>query len=193
MAVHTRLDGQRRGHTGRHLRTALTLLVLLGFVVWAAWSGWQALTADGEEATVTAAPTCRPAAGVAPEDVQLNVYNATSRSGLAAATAGTLRERGFTILAVSNDPLAKQVPGTAEVRANPQVQAAADLVASQVPEAQFVPDSRAEPTVDLVLGDAFEALGPPPAPAPEGDPAATPDPAATAAAASDASEALPFC
>jgi hypothetical protein len=130
----------------------------------------------------------------------VNVYNATTRSGLASSTAGELRERGFVILDVANDPLARQIDGTAEVRANPAQQAAANVVLAQLPDAVFVPDQRAEPTIDLVLGDAFQSLAvplpPEPEPAAEGEaaPEAPADPEAPAAEdPSPTAPALPLC
>lgn len=169
MAVETRPGGARHRHTGRHLRAAVTLLLLVGFVFFAALYGWRAITGDAAEEDV-AAQQCLPAApadGPPPGEVQVNVYNATTRSGLASSTAGLLRERGFVILDVANDPLARQIEGTAEVRANPAQQAAANVVLAQLPDAVFVPDERAEPTVDLVLGNAFQSLAVPLTPGPD--------------------------
>src|SRR5581483_11288691 len=37
--------------------------------------------------------------------IKVNVYNSTDRHGLAAATAAQLKQRGFTVLKVTNDPL----------------------------------------------------------------------------------------
>jgi LytR cell envelope-related transcriptional attenuator len=200
MAVETRPGGARHRNTGRHLRAAVTLLVLLGFVSFAALYGWRAITGDAAEEDA-AAQQCLPAApadGPPPGEVQVNVYNATTRSGLASSTAGQLRERGFVILDVANDPLARQIDATAEVRANPAQQAAANVVLAQLPDAVFVPDQRAEPTIDLVLGDAFQSLAvplaPEPDPAAEGEAPPEADPEAPAAAdPSPTATALPLC
>jgi LytR cell envelope-related transcriptional attenuator len=198
MAVETRPGGARQRNTGRHLRTAVTLLVLVGFVSFAALSGWRAITGDAADEDA-AAQQCLPAApadGPPPGEVQVNVYNATTRSGLASSTAGQLRERGFVILDVANDPLARQIDGTAEVRANPAQQAAANVVLAQLPGAVFVPDERAEPTIDLVLGNAFESLAVPlpPEPDPAAGGEAPADPEAPAAEdPSPAASALPLC
>jgi hypothetical protein len=202
MAVETRPGGARQRNTGRHLRAAVTLLVLVGFVSFAALYGWRAITGEAADEDA-AAQQCLPAApadGPPPGEVQVNVYNATTRSGLASSTAGELRERGFVILDVANDPLARQIDGTAEVRANPAQQAAANVVLAQLPDAVFVPDQRAEPTIDLVLGDAFQSLAvplpPEPEPAAEGEaaPEAPADPEAPAAEdPTPTAPALPLC
>ena len=50
-----------------------------------------------------------------PATTTVNVYNASSKNGLAARTAAELRERGFVIGEVRNDPLRRKV-AVAEVR-----------------------------------------------------------------------------
>lgn len=153
-------DTSRRRQQMRHLRTAITLLVLVVFVVIAAWSSWRKVTGadeDEPQASTTCAPT---AAGAppAPADIQLNVYNATSRAGLASTVADQLRALGYTVADVANDPLDREVAGTAEVRSHLDQQAAAGVVVALVPGAVFVPDEREGATVDLVLGETFDAL-----------------------------------
>jgi LytR cell envelope-related transcriptional attenuator len=178
MAVSRDLDTvtRRRPPDRRHLRTAITMLVLALFVAFAGWYAWNTITeprpADAD--SVETAPTCIPAVPTnapAPADIRLNVYNATDRNGLASAAAGEMRKRGFAILDVANDPLGKTVTGTAEVRAGADNEAAAGVVVAQVSGAVFVVDNRTDGTVDLVVGEAFEALAPvgaTPAPAPPG-------------------------
>lgn len=159
-----------RRHHWRRIRTSVTLLVLIGVVIGAAWYSWANVV--GEEEPGAAGSTSQPCApGVptsapAPADVQVNVYNATDRNGLASAVARQVRDRGFTVVDVDNDPLSKSITGTAEVRSRPDDQAAAELVATLVPGAVYVPDERTEATIDLVLGDTFEALADPAAPPP---------------------------
>lgn len=154
----------------RHRRTVVTMLLLIGLVVLAAWYAWSSVTDSDDDALGAAtAPTCIPTAPAdapPPAEIRLNVYNATDRNGLASATAGEMRKRGFAILDVANDPLDQVVATTAEVRANPANEAAATLVMAHVPGAVFVPDSRSDGTIDLVVGAAFEALAPPAGAAP---------------------------
>ena len=180
MAVSRDLDTgtRRRPAERRHLRTAITMLVLASFVAFAGWYAWNTITnpQSADVAEVTVAPTCIPALPTdapAPADIQVNVYNATSRNGLASSVARALRKRDFAILDVANDPLVKTVTGTAEIRAGADNEAAAAVVVAQVSGAVFVADDRTDSTVDLVVGDAFEKLakvGATPAPAPTGGP-----------------------
>jgi LytR cell envelope-related transcriptional attenuator len=167
MAVSRDLDTQarRRPADRRHLRTAITMLVLAFFVAFAGWYAWNTISDPQQAAvdTATTAPTCIPALPAdapAPADIRLNVYNATARNGLASSTAGALRERGFAILDVANDPTGKTITGTAEVRAGADNSAAAAVVVVQVAGAVFVADNRTDGTVDLVVGDAFIELAP---------------------------------
>jgi len=173
----------RRPVGDRHKRTAITLLILAVFVLLAGWIAWSSLTDSSDAGEVDGtAPTCVPApttAPPAPADIRLNVYNATDRNGLASSTAGGMRERGFAILDVANDPLGKEVTGTAEVRAGVDNQGAASVVMAQVAGAVFVPDDRTDDTIDLVVGVAFETLAPAgaapvPLPGPTGTAAALP-------------------
>jgi hypothetical protein len=156
----------RRPADRRHLRTAITMLALAAFVVLAGSFAWNTITNPGSDTTAddpTAATTCIPAVppdAPAPADIRLNVYNATDRNGLASAAAREMRTRGFAILDVANDPLTKSVTGTAEVRGGAGSEAAASVVIAQVPGAVFVLDTRTDGTVDLVVGEAFEALTP---------------------------------
>ncbi|HEY9411366.1 MAG TPA: LytR C-terminal domain-containing protein [Jiangellaceae bacterium] len=158
-------DVARRRQQWRHFRTAITLLVLVVVVVGAAWFSWQNVMGSSADDDPSAGPTCAPVAveGAPPVgEIQLNVYNATSRSGLASEVADQMTAAGFAVTDVANDPLNKSIEGSAEVRSNPAQQAAASVVAAMVPGAVYVPDERPSATVDLVLGEAFEAVGAPP-------------------------------
>jgi hypothetical protein len=166
MAVSRDLDAPtRRPVDRRHRRTAVTMLVLAAFVAIAGWFAWDTVTGADPVTTGDANPTatCIPAVPTnapAPADIRVNVYNATDRNGLASSAAREMRARGFAILDVANDPLNKAITGTAEVRAGAGTEAAAGVVVAQVPGAVFVLDTRTDGTVDLVVGDAFEALAP---------------------------------
>lgn len=182
-------DDRRPEIQWRHLRTAITLLLLVGVMVAAAYFGWQRVTGDDED-EATAEPCVPSTAAAIPEnaDVEINVFNATSRSGLAGDVADQMRERGFVVAEVANDPLDREIAGTAEVRGNESQQGAAALLTATVPEAEFVPDDRDVNTLDVVLGEAFNELAaadaPPPEPPASDDECAAPseeptDPAAT--------------
>ena len=88
----------------------------------------------------------------------LNVYNSTTKHGLAANAAAQLKARGFVIGQVTNDPLKANLSVSAQVRGG---KASADelrQVAAEVPGAQIQTDGRNDPSVDLVLGAGFTAL-----------------------------------
>lgn len=152
-------------------RTAITLgivaLVLAGAFYYAS-SYWNA----GPSSTASA--TCTPTASgsPAPAQVTVNIFNATKRSGLAGSTAKLVKERGFVLGSVQNDPARKAIAQSAEVRYGPNGEAGAQLVIALVAGSVPIQDSRADASVDLVLGDGFTALAEPtaPVPAPAGSP-----------------------
>lgn len=112
-----------------------------------------------------------------PKRVTVNVYNATGRAGLAAATADRLRARRFAVGDVANDPKRSKVPGSALIRYGRKGSAGAKLVATQVAGAKLKADTRTDAVVDLVLGTTFSTLTPVPtasAPAPTCTATATP-------------------
>jgi hypothetical protein len=162
------VDPAARRRRWKRIRTSVTLLVLVGFVVGAAWYSWNNVIDQSEQvAAPTSGKTCAPGAPAdppAPADIQVNIYNSTSRAGLAASIGDKMRDRGFVVVDVDNDPLDKTIEHTAEVRSNTAHQPAAMVVAATVPGAVFVPDDRTEATVDLVLGQAFKAMAKPGAP-----------------------------
>lgn len=145
--------------------TVIVLLVLgIGAGAYAYSQGW--LGDPDADVPVTTLPTCPPAtaAPVTAADVHVNVYNSTSRSGLAATVATALGKRSFVVETVANDPLHANVTGTALVRYGSEGVEAAKLVRAQVPEATMRHDKRKGTDVDLVLGDAFRRLAPAAAP-----------------------------
>jgi LytR cell envelope-related transcriptional attenuator len=155
-------ETRRRPADRRHLRTAITMLVLASFVAFAGWYAWNTITdPNPADAEITGATTCIPALPTdapAPTDIRLNVYNATARNGLASHIARALRERGFAIVDVANDPLGRTVTVPAEVRAGVDNEAAAAVVVAQVAGAVFVADNRTDDSVDLVAGDGYRRL-----------------------------------
>lgn len=93
--------------------------------------------------------------------ITLNVYNSTDRQGLAAATATTLKQRGFAIGKVTNDPLKANLTVSAQIRGAAASAPAMRVVAAEVAGSQLKPDARTDGTVDLVLGSGFTALASP--------------------------------
>jgi hypothetical protein len=93
--------------------------------------------------------------------IKLNVYNSTNRHGLAATAATALKQRGFSIGKVTNDPLKANLTTAAEVRGASANAAAMRVVAAEVAGSRLHPDSRTDDSVDLVLGAGFTALASP--------------------------------
>ena len=146
--------------------TILVVLLMLFFAFWYAYSYYKASGASGDAAPTTT-ETCRPfdPRTATAANTRVNVYNATSKNGLAARTAAELRERGFVIGEVRNDPLRKTVRGPAELRFGAGGTAHAKLVIVLTGRGTTqVDDKRRDATVDLVLGNGFTALGPTPSP-----------------------------
>ncbi len=156
---------------------ALALIGLGGVQLWDIFSGkgknasaqacagpsGKPLAAPTPEAPTvpgTAAAPIDPAAVPQPAAVTVNVYNATSKAGLAARTAEELKKRGFTIGKVGNAPaeLDKKVPGTAQVVAGPAGAGASTLVGSVIAGATSTADARTDGTVDFVIGDSYNTL-----------------------------------
>ncbi|WP_254802413.1 LytR C-terminal domain-containing protein [Kitasatospora sp. SUK 42] len=112
--------------------------------------------ASGAPAAAAGDPHAVPQASA----VTVNIYNATTKAGLAGRTAEEFKKRGFTIGKVGNAPaeLDKKVPGTAQVIAGPSGAGAGTLVSSQIAGATVTADARTDASVDFVIGDSYNAL-----------------------------------
>ncbi len=115
----------------------------------------------GVVTTLPPTTTTPPAGELQPGDVTVNVYNATIRRGLANNTAAVLRQRGFDVSAVGNDPLEAVIAEVAQIRAATADLPEVRLLLQHIPGAVVVADGRTDSTVDLVIGEAFVALGDP--------------------------------
>ena len=118
----------------------------------------QVQAAVPAEAPVAAGATASPGTSAGAAKFTLNVYNSTQRHGLAANTAAQLKQRGFVIGQVTNDPLKANLTISAQVRGAKSQSAELREVAAEVPGAQIQTDSRTDPSVDLVLGAGFTSL-----------------------------------
>ena len=150
--------GRRSG--GGFLPVLVALVV--GLLVGAA-GGWWVGHSSGTSSSASPTPSvsCPPLASLtvvalpAAKTITVNVYNATTRGGLARTTADLLVQRGFLIGAIANDPKNAAVAGSAEVRYGPKGALNAKVVAAQVQGAALVNDGRTTTTVDFVVGRAF--------------------------------------
>jgi LytR cell envelope-related transcriptional attenuator len=154
-------DGGRSYRVRRQRRSVIVICVVLLGLAGAFYyaSSYFRATAPQPGACTTESV----AVPLRPSDVSLNVYNATSRKGLAAAASKTAIDRGFKVKAIGNDPKKATIKQTAQVRFGPAGEASAKLVIAHVPGAVGVNDKREGDTVDLVLGNAWKSFGPVPA------------------------------
>ncbi|MCO5308560.1 MAG: LytR C-terminal domain-containing protein [Austwickia sp.] len=153
--------------------TGLGAFLLVSFLIAFAYiQGWippQGGPAQQATGTPSRTPTTCPSVPPPPEPktVTVNVYNATDRAGLAAATAKTLQDQGFTIGAVTNDPTGKKLDVAAEIRFGKAAAAKADVLAQRFPGAvKVVDDKRTDELVDVAIGAKFAAVAPPPTASP---------------------------
>ena len=150
----------------RRRRSLITIgVVLLGlfFAFWYALSYYQA--DNSARGSAGAQPTCIPydPDAVTPENTKVNVYNASSRNGLAASVSKSLAERGFVIGKVANDPSSRKAPTVAEIRHGASGEAQAKLLLTAFPKDTKVhKDKRKGATVDVALGAKFTTLAPVP-------------------------------
>jgi hypothetical protein len=140
------------------LLVVLLLLVATGGIGYAVYSG---AIGGPVEVDVSALPPCPSTPPpLRPEQVKVNVYNATQRTGLAAKTATALSLREFAVGTYANDPKNEKVSGIAIIRYGPQGAAAAAVLAKHVAGVKLVKDKRKGAGVDLVLGAKYKNLTP---------------------------------
>ncbi len=156
-ALAVRVESRRR-------RAAITLATLALVLFFAFWYAFSYIQASSTPPAAVAAPCVTISPGsIVPSTTKVNVYNATSRSGLAASTARELQARGFVVGAIANDPKKKKVAGPAEVRYGPAGAKRVALVTALIGKgAVTVKDTRKDASIDLVIGNGFTSLTPAP-------------------------------
>ncbi len=172
MSAPADLDRERRlRRRHRHERQAVVFGLLLAALTVGAL-GAVAVFTGGIEAPFDRPFTTRaPDAGEQPDpppcppdgtlpvaygQIQVNVFNATTRAGLAAQTAEALTARGFVVLGTGNSP--SPVAGVARISFGAAGVGAAYTLAAHVEGAVLLLDSRADATVDLAVGREFVSL-----------------------------------
>ncbi|MFE2188260.1 LytR C-terminal domain-containing protein [Streptomyces sp. NPDC059455] len=96
-----------------------------------------------------------------PAQITVNVYNATTRSGLAKDTAKELEKRGFKIGKVGNAPTQydKKVKATGILLGAPGAgDGAFNVLGTQLAGAQTKNDARDGKDIDLIIGNDFKDL-----------------------------------
>jgi|SRR5699024_10455520 len=142
----------------RRRRSIITMIIVLLGLFFAAWYALSYIRAEdhagAEESTTSESATC----DLSPGQVDVNVYNATSREGLAAQVARDLKKRGFTVKTVANDPKKVEVTGRGELRHGPDGAKGAELVSRHAGTFSERTDERERTDVDVVLGPDYRHL-----------------------------------
>ncbi|HET7357760.1 MAG TPA: LytR C-terminal domain-containing protein [Nocardioidaceae bacterium] len=152
----------------RHLTTGITLIVLCGFLVAAGVIGFKWLFAKAPSPTQLVATPPVPSCTAQPfhrgsrirsTQVEVSVFNAGTRSGLADSTMAALTHRGFHSGEVGNAPSDVSVR-RAEVWTDVRGDPAARLVARQL--GHHVPIRITKKSlgggVDVIVGNRFHGL-----------------------------------
>ncbi|MGX7679861.1 LytR C-terminal domain-containing protein [Jatrophihabitans sp. DSM 45814] len=147
--------------TTRRPLPALAFLVALSVLTAIVW--WRVLHRDdassATKTTVTHAPTCAATGAKVvlpkPAAVTIKVLNGNGLTGLAASVSAQLHTRGF-VTAGTGD--ANTMIGIGEIHFGPKGKNGATLLSFYVPGAKLVSISRADASVDLVLGQAYKSL-----------------------------------
>jgi ferredoxin-like protein FixX len=116
----------------------------------------------GAERSKAAAVSVCPAATydyTPPEKVHVNIYNSTSRPGLARSVADQLAARKFLVGGVGNTTSSYR--GVALVVSGAAGQSAAFSVQRNVPGSDYVQDGRTDPSVDVIITSDFKELAKP--------------------------------
>jgi hypothetical protein len=148
-----------RPRSGRRPLPPLIFLLVLALAALGVW--WNVLRTEKQEAeqkeaacaTAEAAPP-----SLEPSAISLRVFNATDTAGLAQTVATELQGRGFVVDEIANDSSGREVTGVGELRHGPRGAENARFVGLFVAGAGDYPDTRADETVDVVIGPEFSAL-----------------------------------
>ncbi|MDQ0925019.1 hypothetical protein QF038_003527 [Pseudarthrobacter sp. W1I19] len=93
------------------------------------------------------------------DKINLNVYNSTSRPGLARSVADEFLARKFVVGAVANVEAGYR--GVAAVVSGPAGQSAAFSIQRNLPGSDYFQDGRTDGSVDVILAQDYKALAPP--------------------------------
>lgn len=150
--------GESSEARARRRRATITFALVILMLFFAAWYALSYIRADNSQAAPPTTSSSTTSCELAPKDVTVNVYNATNRDGLAARVSQALRERGFVVKTVANDPKRAELTGLGELRYGKVGAAGAELVDAHVGSFARKVDERARPSVDVVLGPTFDSL-----------------------------------
>ncbi|MFB8084589.1 LytR C-terminal domain-containing protein [Streptomyces sp. NPDC055992] len=173
-----RITGDKYPRMRRPRRRSKVILASIASVVALGLAGWGTLqlidvftggdktasAADRTERCASPKPSAPAKVLPKPAKITVNVYNATTRSGLAKAAADELKKRGFKIGEVGNATAAydKKVPGTGLLLGAPAaVDGSFPVLGTQLPGAATKTDARKNAEVDLIIGTKFTAFSKP--------------------------------
>ncbi len=150
------------------MTTAVTLVVLVAILLLGGYYGAKSLFAPlpGDKPSASSSSACKntdvkKGQRIRAAQVEVSVFNAGSRAGLAEQTQDKLAKRGFHRGEVGNAPSDAKVK-RAQVWTTRRHDAAARLVAKQLgagAPVKFV-DRNLGPGVDVVVGNNFHKLAP---------------------------------
>ncbi|MFJ8539141.1 LytR C-terminal domain-containing protein [Streptomyces sp. NPDC093591] len=165
---------RRRRRPGRLVAAAVASVAVLGMLGWGTLQLIDVFTGGGGKASAAgtkadcgtrATPSATPGATGAPPKpgkITVNVFNATTRSGLAKQTADELKKRGFKIGDVGNatEQFDKKIKGTGLLLGpDSALDTSLPVLATQLGNAESRTDAaRKGPAVDLIIGDKFKGL-----------------------------------
>jgi hypothetical protein len=138
---------------------SLLALLLLTALVW--WRVMNRDTSSGTAAKPCPTPSASSSAVVlpAPATINVEVLNATKRTGIGAKARTTLVTIGFRIpKPAGNDNPKTKVSGTADIRYGTSGKQGATLLRYYFPGARMVPTQSATATVVVALGDKYRAV-----------------------------------
>jgi hypothetical protein len=150
----TRVRSRRRRQTYTFLGL-FGFVVLIGLVALGNWFQWWSLGGEAQAVSVT----CPVQKFTVPSLTKVNVYNGTTRSGLASAVARELQRREFHVLAISTERQSKPITSIGLIRYGEPGLEAAHTIAAEFPgKVKLVDDGRDSRTVDLVIGDKYKGM-----------------------------------
>ncbi|MFE9613235.1 LytR C-terminal domain-containing protein [Streptomyces sp. NPDC006012] len=162
---------RRRGRLVFGLMAVVAVLALIG---WGTWQLIDVFTGGNKASAANAEPDCptgtaasaSPAAAVPrPASITVNIYNATTRTGLAKSTADELKKRGFKIGEVGNAPsqFDQKIKGTGVLLGPVSARnSTLPVLATQLGDAERRTDTGRKGTaLDLIIGTAFRGLATP--------------------------------